>query len=273
MLAAALAGPVSAYDAAVHLSREIGSRPAASRPARRAQRYVRSHFRGAGLRTFYVPFAVPGKGRGRNVVGAFDTSANCLDVLVGHLDSVPEGPGANDNASGAGVLVALAYRLDEVKPRCDVWLVATDAEERPYTGAADHLGSLAVVRRLLNKGHRQRFRIAVSLDMVGRGGRFWMRSPHSSPRKRVEGRVLRAARSVGVPVQWVRDSGTGNSDHREFELQGLPAVVIEAWRGSDPCHHEACDRWTRLSRRSLRRARRLAEAVLSSQPTSALGRR
>ena len=131
---------MSAYDAAVHLARDIGSRPAASRPAGRAQRYVRSHFRKAGLRTFFVPFRVPGIGQGRNVVGAFDTSANCLDVLVGHLDSVPEGPGANDNASGAGVLVALSHRLEAVQPRCDVWLVATDAEERPYTGAADHLG-------------------------------------------------------------------------------------------------------------------------------------
>jgi hypothetical protein len=108
----------------------------------------------------------------------------------------------------------------------------------------------------------RRLRYAFSLDMVGRGGRFQLRSPHGAPRPRVEGQVLAAGRRTGVTLRWEPDSGTGNSDHREFELAGLPGLVMQHWHGLEPCWHSACDTWPRLQRRSLRRAQRIAEDVL-----------
>src|SRR6187431_1630712 len=126
----ALAGSdqrVTAYDAAVHLARDIGSRPAASRAELRAHRYVKRRFERAGLETTYTRFRVPNRGNGwsRNVVGAYDGPHRCLKIVMGHADSVPAGPGAVDNASGVGVVVALAGRLNAIRPFCDVWLVAT----------------------------------------------------------------------------------------------------------------------------------------------------
>ena len=56
---------------------------------------------------------------------------------MAHTDSMPAGPGAEDNASGLGVLAELARA--RLRPRCTVWLVATGAEERLYTGSPDHL--------------------------------------------------------------------------------------------------------------------------------------
>lgn len=88
-----------------------------------------------------------------------------------------------------------------------------------------------------------------------------MRSPRWRPRKWIERQVLKLAKRVGVPVHWEPDSSTGNSDHREFELAGLPAAVIEAWEGYDPCHHEPCDRVGRLRKVSLKLALRLAVEV------------
>ena len=134
-----------AHDAAVHLARDIGSRPAASAAELRAHRYVERRFEAAGLETSYVRFTVPGRGRSRDVVGVHRGAGRCLKVVMAHADSVADGPGANDNASGVGILVALAGRLPALRTPCDVWLVATGAEERPYTGAADHLGALALV--------------------------------------------------------------------------------------------------------------------------------
>src|ERR687897_395519 len=84
----------------------------------------------AGLETRFTRFRVPNRGTGwsRNVVGEFDGPHRCLKIVMAHTDSVPEGPGANDNASGVGVLVALARRLATIDPHCDVWLAATGAE-------------------------------------------------------------------------------------------------------------------------------------------------
>jgi hypothetical protein len=143
-----------------------------------------------------------------------------------------------------------------------VWLVATGAEERPYTGAADHLGALALVREVRRARLGRRLRFALSLDMVGRGRRFQLRSPHSRPRRGIERAVLAAGRRRGVTLRWLRDSGTGNSDHREFELAGLPGLVMQVWEGADACYHRACDGWRRLQPAALRRVQGIAESVL-----------
>ena len=254
----------AAYDAAVHLARDIGSRPAASRAELRAHRFVARQFERAGLRTTYTRFRVPNRGRGRsqNVVGAYDGPRRCLKIVMAHADSVPAGPGAVDNASGVGVVVALAERLRAIRPYCDVWLVATGAEERPYTGQADHLGARRLVKHLRSERRARRLRFALSLDMVGRGGRFQLRSPHAAKRPRVEGQLLAAGRREDVQLRWRPDSGTGNSDHREFEMDGLPGLVMQLWHGLEPCYHAACDGWRRLERRSLRRVQRVTEDVL-----------
>jgi hypothetical protein len=252
----------AAYRAAVHLANDIGSRPAGSRAELRAHRYVARRFRRAGLDVAYTSFPVPGRGRSRNVVGAYDGPHRCLKIAMAHTDSVPAGPGAVDNASGVGVVVALAPRLRAIRPFCDVWLVATGAEERPFTGASDHLGARRLVEHVRRRRSARRLRYALSLDMVGRGSRFQLRSPRSSPRERVERQVIRSGRRRGVELRWRPDSGTGNSDHREFELAGLPGLVMELWTGLEPCWHSACDRAARLRPRSLARAQRVAEAAL-----------
>ena len=134
-------------------------------------------FRAGGLRVGVQRFAVPGRGRSRNVIGVLDTPRTCLRIVMAHTDSAPGAPGANDNASGLGVLAALAGRLRRLGPGCDVWLVATGAEERLYTGSPDHLGALALARRARARGGRKRLRFALSLDEVGRDRPFWLRSP------------------------------------------------------------------------------------------------
>jgi hypothetical protein len=265
LLGASSAAPdaPSPYEAAVHLSGKIGPRPAASRGETRAQRYVAGQFERAGLTVSVDRFRVPGRGTSRNVVGELDGPASCLQIVMGHVDSGPDGPGANDNASGVGVLVALAWRLKTLNPACDVWLASTGAEERGFTHAQDHLGAAALVKRVKRLGRADDLRFAYDNDEVGRFGRFWLRSPASSPRPSVEGAILAAARRAGVTVRWVRDEGTGNSDHREFNLAGLGAAVLEGWRAQEPCRELPCDKPGRLQRRSLNRALRVAEEVVT----------
>jgi aminopeptidase YwaD len=240
----------------------LGPRPAASTAERSAHRIALSAFKRAGLRTAVQRFRVPGGGFSRNAIGIHDSPRGCLRIVMAHADSTPAGPGANDNASGVGVVSALAGRLDRSRPGCDVWLVATGAEERVYTGSPDHLGSLALARRIRARGLRPRLRWALSLDEVGRGESFWLRSPVSAPRTAVEGAIVRAARATGTRVDWVRDEGSGNSDHREFQLLGMPAAKLGVGAAGEPCRHTACDRASRLRPGSLRRARRAVERAL-----------
>jgi aminopeptidase YwaD len=252
----------SPYAAALHLSAKIGPRPAAGRGETRAQNWVASKFRAAGLAVSIDKFRVPRKGTSRNVVGKLDTPASCLQVLVAHVDSGPDGPGANDNASGVGVLVAIAHELTDLNPPCDVWLASTGAEERGYTHAANHLGAAALVGQVKSEGRAADLRFAYDNDEVGRLGRFWLRSPAASPRPGIEGEILAAAHRAGVTVRWVRDEGTGNSDEREFNLAGMGAAVLEGWHANEPCRELPCDKPRRLQKSSLNRALRIAEEVV-----------
>jgi hypothetical protein len=263
---AALPAPASAgglaYDTAVRISRDIGVRPAASHNERRALALVARRFRADGLTVVRQRFTVPGRGRSGNTIGVYDGTATCLQIVLAHADSGTRGPGASDNASGTGILVAVAHRLRRLKPACDVWLVATGAEERFVWGGTTHLGAQAVVDRVRQLGLASRVRFALSVDTVGTGRRYWLRSPVPSARSAVEGAVLAAAAHERVVVRWHRDGGQGNSDHREFELAGIPAAVIEMWKGTDPCEESACDRWQRLNARGIASVQRIVQDLV-----------
>jgi aminopeptidase YwaD len=236
-----------------------GPRPAAGAAERRAHRRVAAAFDAAGLVVTRAPFVVPGKGRSRDVIGAHARPRGCLWIVMAHADTVPPSPGAEDNASGVGTLVALAPRLAALAPRCDVWLVATGAEERIYTGRPDHLGASALVRRVRARGRAADLRWALSLDEVGRGRAMWLRSP---ARRGFERGVLGAARGSGLDVRWVADEGSGNSDHREFGLAGLTAGKLGV--PDNPIRHTAADRAGRLQEGTFARVRGLLETLLQT---------
>src|SRR5215207_6929435 len=88
-----------------------GPRPAGGRGELRAHRRVAAAFRAAGLDVPHDRFGVPGHGRSRNVVGVLRRPGACLWIVMAHADTVPPSPGADDNGSGVGTVVALAPRV------------------------------------------------------------------------------------------------------------------------------------------------------------------
>src|SRR5918999_6415995 len=81
---------------------------------------MRRRFERAGLDVRVQRFSTP-RGRSRNVIGVFE-GGRCLRVLMAHADTVPPSPGAEDNASGLGLLAGLAPRLETIDPPCTGWL-------------------------------------------------------------------------------------------------------------------------------------------------------
>jgi putative aminopeptidase FrvX len=260
MLAAALAAFAlatpgdQAYNVALSIARD-GTRPAGGRLERKAHMRVKKRFENAGLRVRVQRFDTA-HGPSRNVIGIRDGERRCVRVLMAHTDSMPQGPGAIDNASGVGLLAGLAPRLEEIDPPCTVWLVATGAEEGEYTGSPDHLGALAL-RRIVP---RKRLRYALSLDEVGNGSAFRLRSAVSGPRKRVERELIAAGREQDVEIDWRRDDGWGHSDHREFQMAGMRGVKLGVLANS--CRHTPCDTPDKLRRGAFRRVQRVVEAAI-----------
>ena len=204
---------------------------------------VRQHFRVPSGVSWGVP--VPA-GRTWNVVarppGWSPTSSYV--VIGAHLDTVPQSPGAEDNASGVAVLLELARLAEANGTRLPVVLVAFGAEEPRRPGDdGHHYGSRAYTRRT----DLQHLRAMVSLDRVGAGRRVPVCTGGLSPR-RVQRSLLAAAGRVGVPA---RRCENRTSDHWPFEKAG--ATVARVGGNPSPGYHSPRDRPAHVNRRQLER--------------------
>ena len=240
----------TAMAAVRHLAGRVGPRPGTSPAYFRAVRWVESRLTGLGWaverQSFPAPagFSQAGPTEGLPVAGgrSVNVIATRGDVVPGqpwllvgaHLDTVPTAPGAEDNASGIGVLLATAEALAGHRTRLPVVLVAFGAEEPRGPGDAHHYGSTAYVAAL-SPAQRGSLQGMVALDRVGVGTAVPLGSVEAGDPLRAE--VERAARRAAVPV--VTETGQESSDHFSFVQEGLPGVRL----GSTPYagYHSAQD--------------------------------
>ncbi|NUR06529.1 MAG: M28 family peptidase [Nocardioidaceae bacterium] len=251
-----------------HLAGTVGPGHATSPAFRRAESWVARRLAALGYDVRRQHFRVPagvswgvrvGAGRSANVLAApagFDPRRPHL-VLGAHLDTVPQAPGAEDNASGVGVLLAVAEAVAGRRTRLPVLFVAFGAEEP--RGAGDdhhHYGSRHYVAGL-GPAERRAVRGMVSLDRVGVGPVAVVSS--TGPPDPARARVLAAARRAGVPVAPMTDDRA--SDHWSFVLAGMPGTRV----GSTPyaAYHSTADRVGVVEPAQLRRSARLALAWVS----------
>jgi Zn-dependent M28 family amino/carboxypeptidase len=193
-----------------------------------------------------------------NVIAQRGSLDGGFTIVGAHLDSVPEGPGMNDNASGTAAVLEAALRLaratDGGPPvRFAFW----GAEERGLVGSRHHLEALP-------GNERGRIDLYVNLDMVGSPnfGRFVQltQEGRSGPVGRAFEAVSRAFADHGLPVEERLGRGRGyGSDDAAFAAKGIPTIGLftgaggskseaqarlfggKAMQPFDPCYHKACD--------------------------------
>ena len=256
-------GKIAAFDKARAMSharalaRDIGVRVQASRGERRAARYVVRRLSAYGYETMVQIFDLP-EGRSRNVVawwpGTWRTARTGI-VIGAHMDTAPEAPGANDNASGVAVLLELA-RLAAGKRQVR-WLrfVAFGAEERGPDGE-HHLGSETYVARL---GDRARGKLAgmVSVDMIADGRPLLVGTSRIGP-DTIAKRLYKTFDDAGIDADY--RTFCDCSDNGPFELAGVPAALV--WSGPEPNYHSPSDTLANLKPADLRRTGRALRAFL-----------
>ena len=253
-----------------HLAVDIGPRPGTSPEFHRAAGWVERRLSALGWQVRQRSFPTPAgvswgvpvpAGRSVNVIATRDDVRPGRPWLAvgAHLDTVPQAPGAEDNASGVGVLLAIAEAVAGARTRLPVVLVAFGSEEPRGPGDDDHhYGSRAFVADL-GPAERRTLRGMVSLDRVGVGGELPVSSALGPEALRAE--LMAAARRADVPV--VAESGNRASDHWSFVRAGLPGVRL----GSTPYagYHSAADVPAVVDRDQLERAARTVVAWLGGR--------
>jgi Zn-dependent M28 family amino/carboxypeptidase len=202
----------------------------------------------------------------RNVIAETPGGDPDRVVVVGaHLDSVPAGPGINDNGSGSGTILEIAevYAAQNREPRNKLRFIWFGAEELWLLGSAHYVASLSDAEKqdiigmlnfdMLGSPNFVRF----VYDGDGSAGLVGGAGPPGSDY--IEGVFLEYFAAVGLVTD--PTAFDGRSDYGPFIAEGvdIPAgglfsgaeapktqAQVDRYGGLldaqlDPCYHAACD--------------------------------
>ena len=207
-----------------------------------------------------------------NLIAETKTGRTDRVVVVGaHLDSVPAGPGINDNGSGSSTILEIAQEMAElgIEPVNQVRFAWWGAEEAGLYGSQYYVDQLS-------KSEVKDIAVNLNFDMVGSpnyvrfvydGDASDTDSLGSSGSGAVEDVFLDYFELVELPVE--PTAFDGRSDYDAFISVGIPAGGLftgaeeiktageaEIYGGTaglayDPCYHQACDTIDNLSQDAL----------------------
>jgi Zn-dependent M28 family amino/carboxypeptidase len=199
---------------------------------------------GPAASRFELPFRIDGL-EGANIAGiCAGTRSDARWIVVSaHYDHVgirngSTFVGADDNASGVAVLLAIADRCRVQPYSRPVLFVAFDAEERRLTGSRAFVQSTPVplARVALN----------INLDMVARGdkGELYAAGTHHTPALRPALDEVAKRSSITLLFGHDRPSDGSNdwtmqSDHGSFHRAGVPFVYFGV--EDHPDYHKPTD--------------------------------
>lgn len=226
------------------------------------------------------------QGRYQNVIALPRSAAGSpITLVAAHYDSVPDCPGADDNASGLAVMLECARVLSEAAHPLPLGFIAFNAEEDGLLGSRDF-----VAHGL--SGLRRPVRFAHVLEMVGFSATRTAQTlplPWTPPSLKVpdfigllsrgnsNATVDTAVSSPAAPGLRLVGAKTwgplhrllpdlGRSDHFPFWNAGLPAVLwTDTANFRNPHYHRASDTPDTLDYSFMRQVAELLCAVISEE--------
>lgn len=206
-----------------------------------------------------------------NIIGSYNPKATDRLLLLAHWDCRPwadEDPdpakhtqpvdGANDGASGVGVLLEIARQLGANKPGRGVDILFVDAEDWGSDEVEDSwaLGAKYFAENPFKPGYAPSE--AILLDMVGGKGAVFPREYFSQQQAgRLVNKIWALAADCGYADRFPdRVGGAITDDHIQLLNRGIPAIdIIEQCETSEsafnPTWHTASDNMSAIDATTL----------------------
>ncbi|HNT96786.1 MAG TPA: M28 family peptidase [Elusimicrobiales bacterium] len=227
-----------------------------------ADRYITAEFGKCGLEVRREPYLTFGVEVANLEAAAPGADPRAPYYVVGAHYDTAENPGADDNASGAAVLLELACRLAKEPPAANIRFVAFTNEEPPFF-RKDSMGSAVYVSSAIARGDR--ITGGIVLEMLGyyREERFSQKYPPligpflpnrgdflaqvgNFGSRKLSGALAPAfRRGTSLPLVAVTlpafVPGVDFSDHRNFWAKDIPAVMYSdtAFYRNDNYHKDS----------------------------------
>lgn len=198
---------------------------AAPEALERAAEYIEDQFRAAGYSPFVHPVPFGGKTY-RNLIATRPGRSPERLLVIAHYDTVEISPGADDNASGVAVLLALARAFRDAAPERTLQFAAVTLEE-PESLQNPGVNSLRGSRALAQSARDQGWKIAgaVVLESVAYADEsLAQNAPDGTPVATPERGDFIAA--VGNEASaFLVDAFTGAVERNEIPLPCVPLTV------------------------------------------------
>ena len=150
----------------------------------------------------------------QNVIAEKPGLGEKVVVLGAHYDTVPNVPGANDNASGTAVLLTLAQALSQTSFPFGLRFIAFGSEELGLRGSQFYVNSLP-------SDEPRRIIAMMNFDALGSGDGLSVTGASD-----LTNLVVEQATSLGIEVRRSGGlAGTG-SDHASFARVGISVIVF-----------------------------------------------
>ncbi|MDR0364275.1 MAG: M28 family peptidase [Bacteroidales bacterium] len=230
-------------EASIRWMQEIGIRDAASPPALETQNWLVDQFESFGLNVSTHHFAWWGDTLDAGNVLAIQPGTiprSGYIIVSSHYDH-PDGPGADDNASGTAGVLEIARILSAHKFQQTIVYLPFNAEEYWM------VGSLPFVE--MNAEHDMNILGCFNLDMLGffpeNMGALTMSSGSSYISNRLWEYYCNVANLYvpEIPTFKFTNGDAYGGDHMPFNIYEYPALYIGDIEYHDlhPCYHKPCD--------------------------------
>ena len=230
-----------------------GGNRASGRPGYKASLdWVKSKLDAAGYTTSIQTFSTSA-GTTYNLIADWPGGDPNHVVMTGaHLDSMPAGPGINDNGTGtAGILEnALAFAASGVTPRNHIRFGFWGAEELGLLGSKHYMSTLSTTEK-------DKIELYLNFDMIGSPNPGYFVYNDNPAGNGARDDLTSYFTSKGIAWEYI--DVQGRSDHAAFRTYGIPtsgtftgaeslmtSAQAQKWGGTsgrafDPCYHKACD--------------------------------
>jgi glutaminyl-peptide cyclotransferase len=235
----------------------FGPRPSGSQAISQAQDYITSQLSSFGCTVDTDAFSSDtpaGRLAMKNIVVKIPGERQGIILLGTHYDTkrLDNFVGADDGGSSTGLMLEMARRMCEMRPRYSIWIAFFDGEEavrQQWQDPDNRYGSRQLAAKMAASGDLKQIHAMILADLVG-GKNLQLEREQYSTVALVDV-IWNTAKRLGYGSIFVNQTMPVDDDHLSFLQRGVPSADIIDLVNSAGYWHTPQDTMEKVSARSL----------------------
>ena len=235
----------------------FGPRPSGSQAIAQAQDYITSQLSSFGCTVDVDAFSTDspaGQLAMKNIVVKIPGERPGIILLGTHYDTkrLDNFVGADDGGSSTGLMIEMARRMCEQRPRYSIWIAFFDGEEavnREWRDPDNRYGSRQMAAKMAASGDLKKVRAMILADLVGGKALGIHKEEYST--KWLEDLIWTTAKRLGYGEVFLDQATPVDDDHLSFLQRDVPSADVIDLVNSAGYWHTPQDTLDKVSARSL----------------------